>query len=154
MKILFLIISLFSASTTYAECIINSNSNNRLHKLLQERGWDLNNYNLLCQKLKKSNIGLDIDGITQISSYQTTATTQVRAYALELAEKKQFFPSNTVSMSITSHPERTTNTEMNIIYRDAMNAVNKLVEDDTLDVMINEVNQLRRIVKQGNISKK
>ncbi|NUF12171.1 hypothetical protein, partial [Acinetobacter oleivorans] len=113
-----------------------------------------NNYNLLCQKLKNSNIGLDIDGITQISSYQTTATTQVRAYALELAEKKQFFPSNTVSMSITSHPERTTNTEMNIIYRDTMNAVNKLVEDDTLDVMINEVNQLRRIIKQGNISKK
>lgn len=154
MKILLLIISLLAASTSYAECFIHSNSSSNFHKLLDERGWDLRNYKKICQKLQNSNIGLDINGITQISSYQTTVTTQVRAYALELAKNKQFFPSNTVRVSITSNPERTTNMETNLIYRDAMSAVDKLGETDSLDTMINEINQLRRIIKQGNISKK
>lgn len=154
MKALLLIFSLFITSASYAECIIYSNSSDTFHKILQERGWDLRNYNQICQKLKNSNIGLDINGITQISSYQTTVTTQVRAYALELAKNKKFFPSNTVRVSITSNPERTTNMETNLIYRDAMSAVDKLGETDSLDTMINEINQLRKMINQGNISKK
>lgn len=56
--------------------------------------------------------------------------------------------------SIASNPERTPKMEKELMYKDAMNAVDNLGEKDDLDKMIDNVNEMRTLLKPVNSSKK
>lgn len=155
MKALLLIFSLFITSASYAECIIYTNSRGALLNVLKERGWSLKNYDKICQKLKQSNVGLSLFNRTQISPYQTTSSTYISAYPLEYVEAKMMiFHSEMAYSSIASDPERTPKMEKELMYKDAMNAVDNLGEKDDLDKMIDNVNEMRILLKPVNSSKK
>jgi hypothetical protein len=61
-KILLMALIFAVAQSVKAECSITSSDNGIVHKLLQQRGWNFPKFNSVCEKLRRANANIVIDG--------------------------------------------------------------------------------------------
>ena len=145
-----LCIALFMLSVqSFANCSITSTKDDRLQNIINEnKGWNFDNYDVLCAKLKKAKAGLQINQVTMISEYQTSVATAVKAYSLDI-EKKYGAKLLTISgyVGIASNPKRTTNVEDELRYVNANYVLNELVNTKEIDSILNDLNKMSAILK-------
>ncbi len=144
------ILLLAMCSSAYSNCYITSYKDNDLTEIINENdGWDLKDFDTLCQKLKRYNLGVHLSQIEMISKYQTSVATAAHVYPLDLDQKyDQMLLASTGIHSITTHPERTSATVKELKYSDANNALNRLNNDKEAWLeMIDQVAVIRKLVK-------
>lgn len=140
----FMLCSVIS-SGSHAECTINSkfHNGNVISTIFREKGYELKNYESICQKLKKANVGLKINTQSMITTEQTTAAVMVRLYPIELAQKYDLLLSTSSSSTgMNANSDKTSSSAKYLEYTTLMGAI----ENADFDTMISEVNQIRNLV--------
>ncbi len=61
-KILLAALIFTAAQSAMAQCSITSNRSDTVGKLLQSRGWNFRNFDIVCEKLKRANAVINISG--------------------------------------------------------------------------------------------
>lgn len=106
------------SSATHAECTINSKFPDGLNTIFREKGYELQNYESICQKLKNANVGLRISTQSMITTEQTTAAVMVRFYPIELEQKYHLIlTANTASTGMNANSDKTSASAKYLEYR-------------------------------------
>ena len=148
MKTFLFLIFLSVSTLSNADCIIQSSKHDDLAKSIKEKGWDFENYDTLCNELKKNKLALDITQISQISPYQTSVMTTVKAYPVDLETKYSIkILSKSSYTSIEYDEERTSAMKNKLLYENANYNLNELSKTGKLEIMVKEINQIRERLK-------
>ncbi|HAV4199009.1 hypothetical protein NVT87_12355 [Acinetobacter radioresistens] len=148
MKNLLYIMALLVSCNTYAECLLETNQDEELSIELQKKGWNFEKYDELCQKLKAANAGIQISQVGMITQYQTTVSTSIFLYPLELQKKyNQRFLSERGFYAIASNPITTTEMQKGLKHINANYALNSLITDGGLPEMLNNIDKIRKVLK-------
>lgn len=144
------LITLISNTQTKAQntCSITYNTDSTLSTLIDNKGFSFDNYNKVCQLLKNANASVDIQTVTQITPYQTTAAVSIRLKAREIdAQKVRIF--SYASNWVRFDEERTSSTEKDALFNVTMSALNGINQE-----MVDDLNKQRAYLKSYKSSKK
>lgn len=148
MKNILYIMALLVSFNTYAECLMQTSKDDALSNEVQKYGWNFENYDELCQKLKKANAGVQLSQFAMITQYQTTVSTTAHLYPLELEKKyNQRFLTQRSFHAMTAHPERTTEMQKKLILMNANYTLNGLITEGGLPAMLSEIDKIRKTLK-------
>lgn len=140
---------LLISSGSYANCMISSVEDDDLLKILSNNGWYFENYNNVCQELKKHNLGVMIKQTGYISKYQSTVSTSVHVYPLEIKKKyNEIIPTALGPVSISVNPEQTDLTIQKLKYKDVNTILNDLLSDQAYwQKTLDQVTFIRKHIK-------
>ena len=128
-------------------CSITYNTDSTLSTLIDNKGFSFDNYDKVCQLLKNANASIDIQTVTQITPYQTTAAVSIRLKAREIdAQKVRIF--SYASNWVRFDEERTSSTEKDALYNVTMSALNGINQE-----MVDDLNKQRSYLKSYKPSK-
>lgn len=137
------------SSTVYANCVITSSKDYSLTDLIEKEGWNFDNYAEVCQELKRHNLGAKISQVAYISNSQTTVSTSIRLYPLEIDKKyNKIILTASGKTSMLLNPERTTEMMNKLKYQDANDTLSVLTTDKELwkDVL-DQIAFIRKYIK-------
>jgi len=133
-----------SNSFANSNCSIHYKGSSPITKQIKKDGFDINqnNYNKLCNELKKNGAGVVLTGMTQISPYQTSASLSISLYSLNSNQNAMTY---LTSDWISYEQERTTNAADKAIYNLTMNALDELATNTQL--LNNLISNLKEITR-------
>ncbi len=130
MKKIVALLLLLMSSSGYANCMISSVEDDELLNLLSKHGWSFENYEQVCQELKKHNLGVIFKQTGYISNYQSTVSTSIHVYPLEIKKKyNEVVPTALGAVSISVNPDKTKETIQKLRYKDANTILNDILTD-------------------------
>ena len=149
MKKILYISALIFCSNTYAECQLSTAEDYELRTIVKKEGWDFENFNELCTKLKKANATVAINQASQYSDTQVSVSTELRLYPNELAEKYKYKFLTQYSYTVISYSNvRTSKSEEQVMYDGANFALNSLITTKgLLDSQLKDLTRIRELVK-------
>lgn len=148
MKNLLYIVVLLVSCNASAECLLVTSQDDELSNELVKKGWDFENYDELCQTLKRANAGIQIDQVAFITQYQTSVATSIKIYPIELDKKyNQRILSQRGFSAIAGNPARTTTMQKELKYINANFGLNSLITEGDLPIMLNNIDKIRKITK-------
>ena len=148
MKNLLYIVALLVSFNTYAECLLETSQDDELSSELANKGWNFEKYDELCQKLKRANAGIQIDQVAFITQYQTTVSTSIKIYPIEIKKKyNQRILSQRGFNAIAGNPARTSVIQKELKYINANFGLNSLITEGGLPDMLNNIDKIRKIIK-------
>ena len=120
-----------SNSFANSNCNIYYKGNSQITTQIKKDGFNINqnNYNKLCNELKKNGAGLVLTGMTQISPYQSSASISISLYSLNSNQNAMTYQT---SDWIGYEQERTTNAANKAIYDLTMSALDELATNNQL----------------------
>lgn len=146
--ILLLIFLSISTLGNTATCSIQSIEADVLREELRDKGWVFENYDFLCNELKKNNLGILITDVSAISPNQTSAAATIQLFPLEINEKyKIIIPTRSTYNTIAYDIERTTSAERELRYENANYNLNEVTKNGLLEKMKEEIEEIRKRIK-------
>lgn len=150
MKFFYALFFLITATSVHANCVINASiDDDELAYMIKNEGWELSDYNKICNELKRHNLGIHINQTGYISKYQSTVATTLKVYPREIQEKyQQLVTVEATRTSLLLNEEKTSAKLRDLKYKDANNLLSILLDDITIwNGTLSQIASLREIIK-------